>query len=411
MCAPGMSAEALAELTSTAGKEIVCKAAVSFKCKEPLQVVDVKVGAPKAGEVRIMIVANALCHTDVYTIDGHDPEGKFPFIPGHEAAAIVESVGEGVTSVKPGDVVISCYTPECKRKDCIFCMSVETNLCPRIRATQGAGVMPDGTSRFSTMDGQMINHFMGCSTFAEYSVIAEISAAKVDSGADLSQMCLIGCGVSTGWGAVFNTMKVPYGAQSLAVFGLGALGLSVIQAAKLLRVRKIVGVDINEGKFDVAKKMGATHCINSLKAPDKDVKKALLELEPWGFQYTFDCTGNVGVMRDALECCHRGFGQSCVIGVAAAGKEISTRPFQLVTGRRWAGTAFGGWKSRTEVPGLVQSVLRQDMELKTYITHTFDGLEHVNEALKELHGGGCLRAVVNICKNPIPKDNRNIIKK
>ena len=322
------------------------------------------------------MISNALCHTDIYTLDGYDPEGLFPVVLGHEAAAVVESVGEGVTSVAVGDVVIPCYTPECKKQDCIFCASPKTNLCPTIRATQGQGLMPDGTSRLSK-DGKQIFHFMGCSTFAEYAVIAEISAAKINPGADLDKMCLLGCGVSTGWGAVFNTTKVEPG-TTVAVFGLGALGLSVIQAAKAAGARRIVGVDINDSKFPLAEEMGATECVNSLTCEGGDVKAVLLGKEKWGYDYTYDCTGNVMVMRTALEVAHRGWGESCVIGVAAAGKEISTRPFQLVTGRNWKGTAFGGWKSRTEVPKLVQTVMRGEMALEPFITHTFKGLDQVS---------------------------------
>lgn len=313
---------------------------------------------------------------------------------GHEAAAVVESVGEGVTSVKFGDIVIPCYTPECGEHDCIFCQSNKTNLCPRIRATQGTGVMPDGTSRFSK-DGKPIYHFMGCSTFAEYTVIAEISAAKINPYGDMDKLCMLGCGVSTGWGAVFNTCKVEPG-SSVVVFGLGAVGLSVIQAAKAAGAKDIIGVDINESKFAVAKELGANDCCNPIKAPDGDAKKWLMARAKWGYDYTFDATGNVKVMRDALEVAHRGWGESCVIGVAAAGHEIQTRPFQLVTGRVWKGTAFGGWKSRTEVPVLVQRVMRNELPVDTYVTHKMQGLEKVNEAVDALHSGECLRAIVKI---------------
>lgn len=352
------------------------------------------VDPPKAGEVRVKIIANALCHTDIYTLEGHDPEGLFPSILGHEAAAIVESIGEGVTSLQVGDVVIPCYTPECKKHDCIFCQSSKTNLCPQIRSTQGQGVMPDGTSRFSK-DGKPIYHFMGCSSFAEYTVIAEISAAKINPYGDLNKLCMLGCGVSTGWGAVFNTCKVQPG-TSVAVFGLGAVGLAVIQAAKAAGATCIIGVDINSKKFDQAIKMGATECINSIECEGGDVKKVLMSKQKWGYDYTFDCTGITKVMRDALEVAHRGWGESCVIGVAASGHEISTRPFQLVTGRVWKGTAFGGWKSRTEVPQLVQSVMRNELDIDPFVTHTFKGLEKVNEAIDALHSGDCLRAVVHI---------------
>merc|ERR1711963_1267872 len=388
-------------LWDTNGKTITCKAAVAWEAKKPLDIVDIQVDPPKAGEVRIKVISNALCHTDIYTLDGHDPEGLFPVVLGHEAAAVVESVGEGVTSVTVGDAVIPCYTPECKRpQDCIFCESPKTNLCPIIRSTQGQGLMPDGTSRLSK-DGKPIHHFMGCSTFAEYAVIAEISTAKINSGADLNVCCLLGCGVSTGWGAVFNNTKVEPG-TTVAVFGLGALGLSVIQASKAAGAKRIVGVDINDAKFPLAQQMGAHECVNSLKCEGGDVKTWLMGKEKWGYDYTYDCTGNVNVMRCALEVAHRGWGESCVIGVAAAGKEISTRPFQLVTGRNWKGTAFGGCKSRTEVPKLVQSVMRGEMDVTPYITDKIDGLQNVNSSIEALHGGKCLGAVVNIAKSPLP---------
>jgi len=389
-----MSTALIESFKATAGKTITCKAAVAWEPKKPLDITDIQIAPPQAGEVRVKVMANALCHTDIYTLDGHDPEGLFPCVLGHEAAAVVESIGEGVTSVKPGDVVIPCYTPECKKQECIFCASPKTNLCPTIRGTQGQGFMPDGTSRLSK-DGKPIYHFMGCSTFAEYAVIAEISAAKINPGADVNKMCLLGCGVATGWGAVFNNTKVEPG-TTVAVFGLGALGLSVIQAAKAAGARYIVGVDINDAKFETAVKMGATECVNSMTCEGGDVKAWLLGKEKWGYDYTYDCTGIVQVMRTALEVAHRGWGESCVIGVAAAGKEISTRPFQLVTGRNWKGTAFGGWKSRTEVPKLVQTVMRGEMDLDPYITHTYKGLEHVNESIDALHSGTCLRAVVQI---------------
>merc|ERR1719357_83012 len=389
-----MSTALIESFKATAGKTITCKAAVAWEPKKPLDITDIQIAPPQAGEVRVKVMSNALCHTDIYTLDGHDPEGLFPCVLGHEAAAVVESVGDGVTSVQVGDVVIPCYTPECKKHDCIFCASPKTNLCPTIRSTQGQGFMPDGTSRLSK-DGKQIFHFMGCSTFAEYAVIAEISAAKINPGADLNKMCLLGCGVSTGWGAVYNTTKVEPN-SSIAVFGLGALGLSVIQAAKTVGARYIVGVDINDEKFAKAQSMGATECVNSITCEGGDVKAVLLAKEKWGYDYTYDCTGNVNVMRCALEVAHRGWGESCVIGVAAAGKEISTRPFQLVTGRCWKGTAFGGWKARTEVPKLVQTVMRGEMALEPFITHKFQGLENVNKSIDALHSGECLRAVVHI---------------
>jgi len=396
-----MSTAFIESLRATNGKTITCKAAVAWEAKKPLDVTEVQIAPPKAGEVRVKVISNALCHTDIYTLDGYDPEGLFPVVLGHESAAVVESVGEGVTSVQTGDVVVPCYTPECRKQDCIFCQSSKTNLCPAIRATQGQGLMPDGTSRLSK-DGKPIFHFMGCSTFAEYAVISEISAAKIHPGADLDMMCLLGCGVSTGWGAVFNNTKVEPG-TTVAVFGLGALGLSVIQAAKAAGARRIIGVDINDAKFEKALEMGATECVNSMTCEGGDVKAVLMAKEKWGYDYTYDCTGNVNVMRTALEVAHRGWGESCVIGVAAAGKEICTRPFQLVTGRCWKGTAFGGWKSRTEVPKLVQTVMRGEMPVDGYITHKLQGLEKVNEAIEALHSGSCLRAVIHIGDSGLPK--------
>jgi len=329
---------------------IVCKAAVAWAANEPLKVEMITVDAPKAGEVRIKVFANALCHTDLYTWSGQDAEGLFPCILGHEAGGIVESIGEGVTSVAVGDKIIPCYTPECRESSCIFCMSPKTNLCPKIRSTQGKGVMPDGTSRFS-LNGKTIYHFMGCSTFSEYTVVSEISCAKIAQDSPLDKVCLFGCGVSTGLGAVWNTCDVEAN-STVAVFGLGAVGLAVIQAAKDRGASRIFGVDIDESKFDMATKLGATQCINSKALPPgfANVQSYIVSLTQWGVDYSFDATGNVQVMRAALECSHRGWGQSCVIGVAPAGHEIATRPFQLVTGRQWKGTAFGGFKSRTGVP-------------------------------------------------------------
>ena len=393
-----LSKESLENLQSTAGKTIKCQAAVAWKANTPLDITEIEVAPPKEGEIRVKVISNALCHTDLYTLDGHDPEGLFPCILGHEAAAIVESIGSGVTSVNVGDLVIPCYTPECREPSCIFCASPKTNLCPKIRATQGKGFMPDGTSRFSK-DGKTLYHFMGCSTFSEYTVIAEISAAKIPPFADPDYVCMLGCGISTGWGAVSNTCKVEP-SSSVVVFGLGAVGLAVIQAAKVAQASFIVGVDLNPDKFAVAKQLGAHECVNPKNCPD-GIKAGLLAFQKWGYDYTFDCTGNVKVMRDALEVAHRGWGESCVIGVAAAGQEISTRPFQLVTGRNWKGTAFGGWKSRTEVPKLVQSVLRKEVDLGVFRTHLFDGLEKVNESIETLHGGNCLRAIIKIGNSDI----------
>lgn len=306
------------------------------------------------------VVCNALCHTDIYTLSGQDPEGLFPSILGHEAGCIVESVGEGVMSVKPGDHVVPGYTPQCKGSDCIFCMSPKTNLCPKIRGTQGAGVMPDGTSRFTLKeDGSTIYHFMGCSTFAEYTVLAEISVAKVNPEAELEKACLFGCGISTGLGAVWNNTKVePF--SSVAVFGLGAVGFAVIQAAKAVGASHIVGIDINPGKFALAKELGCDECYNPADYGDEPMQQVLVKNSPTGFgyDYTFDCTGNVNVMRSALEASHRGWGECCLVGVAAAGKEISTRPFQFITGRHCCGTAFGGWKTRDAIPMLTDKMMK-----------------------------------------------------
>ena len=391
--APAMKpVEQAVALAPTAGKPIQCKAAVALAPREPLSIETITVAPPKAGEVRVKVVANALCHTDVYTWEGSDPEGLFPCILGHEAGAIVESVGPGVTSLKPGDHIVPAYTPQCASPECIFCQSPKTNLCPEIRGTQGQGVMPDGTSRFTRANGEELYHFMGCSTFSEYTVLAEISCAKVDERAPLQKMCLLGCGVSTGWGAVWNTCKVEP-ASSVAVFGLGAVGLSVIQAAKLAGASRIIAIDVNPAKFAAARLMGATDCVDS-SAVEGPIQTHIVGMTKWGADYTFDCTGNTQVMRAALECAHRGWGTSCVIGVAAAGQEISTRPFQLVTGRRWVGTAFGGWKSRTDVPKLVDRYLSGELDLEPYVTHTFDGVAATNDAFDALHGGDCLRAVV-----------------
>jgi len=340
------------------------------------------------------VVANAICHTDLYTLEGSDPEGLFPAILGHEAGCIVESVGEGVTSVAPGDHVIPCYTPQCKKPDCIFCASPKTNLCPSIRTTQGQGVMPDGTSRFVDAEtGVPYHHFMGCSTFCEYTVTPEIAVAKVDERADLATVCMLGCGVTTGIGAVRNTTGVEAGA-TVAAFGLGAIGLAVIQAAKMAGASRIFAIDVNEDKFETAKQLGATDVLNPLSF-DKPIQQVLVEKTQWGVDYTYDCTGNVAVMRSALEAAHRGWGVSCVIGVAAAGKEISTRPFQLVTGRKWVGTAFGGVKSRDGVPELVSEYLDGTLALDHYVTARFNGLESTMEAIDSMHSGKVLRAVVS----------------
>jgi S-(hydroxymethyl)glutathione dehydrogenase/alcohol dehydrogenase len=360
--------------------------------KQPLALETITVDPPKAGEVRVKAVANALCHTDIYTLDGHDPEGLFPCILGHEAGCIVESVGAGVLSVKPGDHVIPCYTPQCAAPECIFCQSPKTNLCPVIRGTQGQGFMPDGSSRFKDKDGKPIFHFMGCSTMSEYTVLAEISCAKISKDLALEKACLFGCGVSTGLGAVWNTCKVEVD-SSVAVFGLGAVGLAVIQGAKMAGASRIIAVDINPDKFPSAIDLGATDTVDSSKLSEP-VQSHIVKMTKWGVDYSFDCTGNVNVMRAALECAHRGWGTSCVIGVAASGHEISTRPFQLVTGRTWKGTAFGGFKSRRDVPKLVQRCIDGKLPVDHFITHTYKGVQCTNDAIHALHGGSCLRAVV-----------------
>jgi S-(hydroxymethyl)glutathione dehydrogenase/alcohol dehydrogenase len=349
--------------SSTAGKVITCRAAVAWAPNEPLRIETIEVAPPKKGEVRIKVVANALCHTDVYTWSGQDPEGLFPAILGHEAGGVVESVGEGVTSVQVGDHVIPAYTPQCCEPECIFCQSPKTNLCPKIRSTQGRGVMPDGTSRF-TCQGKTIYHFMGCSTMSEYTVIAEISCAKITKQLSLAKASLLGCGVSTGLGAVWNTCKVEAG-STVGVFGLGAVGLAVVQAAKMAGAKIIYAIDTNERKFPIAQSLGATDFLNPKKLEGgKTVQQAIIEQTTWGLDYTFECIGSVEVMRSALESAHRGWGCSCVVGVAGSGKEISTRPFQLVTGRTWKGTAFGGWKSREAIPKLAERVKNGDHVLR-----------------------------------------------
>ena len=371
---------------------ITCKAAVAWGPNQPLSIEEIQVSPPRSGEVRIRVVANALCHTDVYTLSGQDPEGVFPAILGHEAGGIVESVGPGVTSVCVGDHVVPAYTPQCGEPSCIFCQSPKTNLCPKIRATQGKGLMPDGTTRF-TCKGKSLFHFMGCSTMSEYTVVAEISCAKIDKRIPLAKACLLGCGVSTGLGAVWNTCKVEPG-STVGVFGLGAVGLAVVQAAKMAGARKIFAIDTNEKKFAIAQSLGATDFINPTQEESGVLSKIQKMTSSWGLDYTFECIGNVDVMRLALESSHRGWGCSCVVGVAGSGKEISTRPFQLVTGRTWKGTAFGGWKSREAIPRLVERNLNGELPLDHFVTHVIRGIENTNQAFQALHSGDCLRAVV-----------------
>ena len=364
------------------------KAAVAFKAGEPLQIVEIDVAPPQKGEVLVKITHTGVCHTDAFTLSGEDPEGIFPAVLGHEGAGIVVEVGEGVTSVKPGDHVIPLYTAECG--ECLFCKSGKTNLCVAVRATQGKGLMPDGTTRFS-YNGQPIYHYMGCSTFSEYTVVAEVSLAKVNPDANPEQVCLLGCGVTTGLGAVKNTAKVQEG-DSVAVFGLGGIGLAVIQGAKLAKAGRIIAIDTNPAKFDLAKVFGATDCVNP-KDFDKPIQQVIVEMTGWGVDHSFECIGNVDVMRAALECAHRGWGQSVIIGVAGAGKEISTRPFQLVTGRKWLGSAFGGVKGRSELPGMVEDAMSGKIQLAPFVTHTM-GLTEINTAFDLMHEGKSIRSVV-----------------
>ncbi|MEZ5945400.1 MAG: S-(hydroxymethyl)glutathione dehydrogenase/class III alcohol dehydrogenase [Hyphomonas sp.] len=363
------------------------RAAVAFEAKKPLEIVEVDLEGPKEGEVLVEIMATGICHTDAYTLDGLDSEGIFPSILGHEGAGIVREVGKGVTSVKPGDHVIPLYTPECRQ--CKSCLSGKTNLCTAIRATQGKGLMPDGTSRFS-YKGQTIFHYMGCSTFSNFTVLPEIAVAKIREDAPFDKACYVGCGVTTGVGAVVNTAKVQVG-DNVVVFGLGGIGLNVIQGAKLAGADMIVGVDINDSKAEWGEKFGMTHFVNPKKT--KDVVAHIVELTGGGADYSFDCTGNTDVMRQALECCHRGWGTSIIIGVAEAGKEISTRPFQLVTGRNWRGTAFGGAKGRTDVPKIVDWYMNGKIQIDPMITHVMP-LDKINDAFDLMHEGKSIRSVV-----------------
>lgn len=365
------------------------RAAVAFEAGKPLQIVEIDVAPPRKGEVLVKIHATGVCHTDAFTLSGDDPEGIFPAVLGHEGGGVVVEVGEGVTSLVPGDHVIPLYTAECR--ECKFCKSGKTNLCQAVRATQGKGLMPDGTTRFS-YNGQPIYHYMGCSTFSEYTVVPEISLAKVNPTAPLEKVCLLGCGVTTGIGAVHNTAKVKPG-DTVAVFGLGGIGLAVIQGAVQAKAGRIVAVDTNPGKFALAREMGATDCINP-KDYDKPVQDVIVGLTDGGVDFSFECIGNVEVMRSALECCHKGWGESVIIGVAGAGQEIRTRPFQLVTGRVWRGTAFGGVKGRTQLPDMVEQAMRGEIQLDPFITHTLP-LERINEAFDLMHEGKSIRAVIH----------------
>ncbi|WP_010199121.1 S-(hydroxymethyl)glutathione dehydrogenase/class III alcohol dehydrogenase [Psychrobacter sp. PAMC 21119] len=370
-------------------KFIKSKAAIAWGPNQPLSIEEVDVMLPRKGEVLVKIIASGVCHTDAFTLSGEDPEGVFPAILGHEGGGIVEQIGEGVTSVQVGDHVIPLYTAECG--ECKMCTSGKTNLCSAVRETQGKGLMPDGTTRFYK-DGQPIYHYMGCSTFSEYTVLPEISLAKVNKEAPLEEVCLLGCGVTTGMGAVMNTAKVEEGA-TVAIFGMGGIGLSAVIGAAMAKASRIIVIDINESKFELAKKLGATDCINP-KDYDKPIQEVIVELTDGGVDYSFECIGNVDVMRSALECCHKGWGESVIIGVAGAGKEISTRPFQLVTGRVWKGSAFGGVKGRTELPGYVERYLAGEIPLQDFITHTM-GLDDINEAFDLMHKGESIRTVIH----------------
>ena len=364
------------------------RAAVAWEAGKPLQIEEVDVAGPKAGEVLVQIVATGVCHTDAYTLSGKDPEGIFPSILGHEGAGIVQEVGEGVTSLKPGDHVIPLYTAECRQ--CKFCLSGKTNLCQAVRATQGQGLMPDSTSRFS-LNGKRLHHYMGTSTFSEYTVVPEISLAKVSKEAPLDKICLLGCGVTTGIGAVLNTAKVEPG-STVAVFGLGGIGLSVIQGAVMAKAERIIAIDTNPAKETLARQFGATDFINP-KDYNNSIQEVIVELTDGGVDYSFECIGNVNVMRSALECCHKGWGESIIIGVAGAGEEIATRPFQLVTGRVWKGSAFGGVKGRTELPGYVDRYMNGEIKIDEFVTHTM-GLDEINTAFDLLHEGKSIRSVI-----------------
>ena len=364
------------------------RAAVAFEAGKPLEIVEVDLEGPKAGEVLVEIKATGICHTDEFTLSGADPEGLFPAILGHEGAGVVMEVGPGVTSLKPGDHVIPLYTPECR--ECEYCLNPKTNLCQAIRSTQGQGLMPDGTSRFS-LNGKPIFHYMGTSTFANHTVLPEIALAKINTDAPFDKVCYIGCGVTTGVGAVINTAKAEPGCTAV-VFGLGGIGLNVIQGLRMIGARQIVGVDLNNDKKAWGEKFGMTHFVNPGKV-DGDLVAHLVELTGGGADYSFECIGNTQVMRAALECCHKGWGESIIIGVAGAGQEISTRPFQLVTGRSWRGTAFGGARGRTDVPKIVDWYMEGKIDIDPMITHTMP-LEDINKGFDLMHAGESIRSVV-----------------
>ena len=363
------------------------RAAVAFEAGKPLSMETVSLEGPAAGEVMVEIKATGICHTDAYTLSGADPEGLFPAVMGHEGAGVVVEVGAGVTTVAPGDHVIPLYTPECRQ--CKFCLSGKTNLCGAIRETQGQGLMPDGTSRFS-LNGETIYHYMGTSTFSNFTVLPEIAVAKIREDAPFDKVCYIGCGVTTGLGAVMNTAKVEAG-SNVAVFGLGGIGLNVIQGARIVGANRIIGVDVNPGKRELAEKFGMTDFIDARN--EEDVVAAIIDMTDGGVDYSFECIGNVEVMRQALECCHKGWGESIIIGVAGSGQEIATRPFQLVTGRVWRGTAFGGAKGRTEVPKIVDWYMDGKINIDDLITHTMS-LDAINDAFDLMHEGKSIRSVV-----------------
>ncbi len=363
------------------------RAAVAFASGEPLEIVEVDLEGPKAGEVLIEVKATGVCHTDAFTLSGDDPEGEFPVILGHEGAGIVREIGPGVTSVKVDDIVIPLYTPECRQ--CDFCLNPKTNLCQSIRETQGRGLMPDNSSRFS-LDGKPILHYMGCSTFSNFTVLPEIALAKVRNDAPFDKICYIGCGVTTGVGAVAFEARVEPG-SSVAVFGLGGIGLNVIQGARMVGADRIIGIDINPAREKLGRNFGLTDFINPNET--KNITEAIVDLTDGGVDYSFECIGNVNIMRNALECCHKGWGESYIIGVAGAGQEIATRPFQLVTGRSWKGTAFGGARGRTDVPKIVDWYMDGKIQIDPLITHTMP-LEEINNAFTMMHSGESIRSVV-----------------
>jgi S-(hydroxymethyl)glutathione dehydrogenase / alcohol dehydrogenase len=367
---------------------IKSRAAIAWQPNQPLTIAEVDLQPPQTGEVLVKLTATGVCHTDAYTLSGADPEGLFPVILGHEGAGIVQEVGEGVTSVKEGDHVIPLYIPECGH--CKFCLSGKTNLCQAIRVTQGQGLMPDGTSRFS-YQGQPLYHYMGTSTFSEYTVLPEIALAKINPQAPLDKVCLLGCGITTGIGAVLNTAKVEAGA-TVVVFGLGGVGLSVVQGAVMAQASRIIVVDINPDKFVLAQQLGATDCINP-QDYDLPIQQVIMDLTDGGADYSFECVGNVELMRAALESCHKGWGESTIIGVAGAGQEISTRPFQLVTGRVWRGSAFGGVKGRSQLPQYVERYLKGEIKIDPLITYTFP-LAEINKAFDLMHEGKSIRSVI-----------------